>query len=171
MNKKMLEIGCGKMSENPEGGLDAVALDLDRGDLYRSVLRETPPLLQANAGHLPFPDDVFDIILARNVIGEPALGQSSGYLDTFSNRDFESALNLKLRILGEAARTLVPAGKIIVAESYTPEVAEEFFETHTTNLPSGISRPREVEFDTRLTPFASRHMSGKYRTWELTKLN
>ena len=134
-------------------------------------MRETPPLLQANSEYLPFPEGVFDIILARNVIGEPALGQSSGYLDTFSNRDFESALNLKLRILGEAARTLVPAGKIIVAESYTPEVAEEFFETHTTNLPSGISRPREVEFDTRLTPFASRHMSGKYRTWELTKLN
>ena len=68
-------------------------------------MRETPPLLQANAGHLPFPDDVFDIILARNVIGEPALGQSSVYTDIFSNRDFESALNLKLRILGEAART------------------------------------------------------------------
>ena len=134
-------------------------------------MRETPPLLQANSEYLPFPEGVFDIILARNVIGEPALGQSSGYLDTFSNRDFESALKLKLRILGEAARTLVPAGKIIVAESYTPEVAEEFFETHTTNLPSGISRPREVEFDTRLTPFASRHMSGKYRTWALTKLN
>ncbi len=82
----------------PSGWL--VSVDIQRPLLRRLRARlgpKAPPLVQANALHLPFRDRVFDVAILAGVLGE------------LPNRP---------KALGELRRVLVPGGTLALAEEF-----------------------------------------------------
>ena len=73
-NGRLLDIGCGagwKLAFLGEPACQRVGCDL-RGELYREVREQLPPLsfVQASASQLPFPPAQFDLVSCISVIAE-----------------------------------------------------------------------------------------------------
>ena len=143
---RVLEIGCGA-SPGPfiEGATEHIVLDKDPQELVKAaavVRREKLTQRLGDAACLEDPDDSFDLVLARNVLGDPSLGMSrstaemSDVLKMQCLRDGDmsayreivdevhGAVNrLKDDIVTEAVRVLRPGGTFAVVEEYTPQVA------------------------------------------------
>lgn len=106
VGRRILEIGCGAASCARwlvDRGADAVGLDLSAGMLREARLASgrtgtDVPLVQADATHLPFPDDAFD--LACSAFGAvPFVADSGG-------------------LMAEVARVLRPGGHWVFAVNH-----------------------------------------------------
>ncbi|HEY4964683.1 MAG TPA: hypothetical protein VIH90_08405 [Candidatus Saccharimonadales bacterium] len=155
----VVEIGSGK-SPGPffDGADPHFIVDRDRDALTESAERhpEFTPMFGSDATRLDLPDSSVDIVLARNVFGDPALGidkRTLGMvygLQTLMVDDYDTSglaelnggldstqYSYKQRIAREASRVLIGGGKFIVIEQYTPPVAEAFFHRLATD-PDGV---------------------------------
>ena len=147
----VVEIGCGnKPGPFFEGAGEHFAVDAYAPDILEVLLARTEmtPLV-ADASDLGFDDESVDVVLARNVFGDIALGMSDEdrydlawaikaltegeeveggeeALESFAAIEAESA-SKKIDILRETGRILVVGGKLIVVEQESPMVAERFF--------------------------------------------
>lgn len=109
------------------------------------------PDIQVEAGRadmLAYADDSFDIVVARNVLGDPYLGvprnQVASYLNVLTSqkrpnktliRSMNTAVaHTKLETVKEAMRTLVPGGFCVVVEDLMPVVTVDFFRQHEHTL-------------------------------------
>lgn len=158
---RVVEIGCGsKPGPLFEGAAEHILVDpnpetLEKG--YRTN-RDFIPFI-GNAANIGFlADSSVDTILARNVFGDPCLGLTTFerllHLDGLKHLaeaekydELEEHMNilkagadlLKVEIMREAGRILLPSGRLVVIEQQTPKVAGRFFD----RLSAG-----DLDFDT-----------------------
>lgn len=158
----VVEIGCGS-DAGPfyEGADQHFIVDNDREALAKAARRDErfTPLVGGDASRLELEDASVDVILARNVFGDPFLGFSESTrsmaahlpLALLSDGNEVAAAEvmdattakvyrLKKDIVQEAARLLVTGGSLLAVEQYTPYIANKFFtdliwdRDHTTEL-------------------------------------
>jgi ubiquinone/menaquinone biosynthesis C-methylase UbiE len=153
----IVEIGCGTdpgpRFEEP-GAAESLFYATDISETKLDLVEELHPEmipLQADAANLPFDDESIDIVLARNVFGHPNLiypddagplalnmmldalesGQPEAFKKISDIGRYHSDL-LKDRILDEASRVLVAAGKLIIVEHLSPRVTKEYLARRQT---------------------------------------
>ena len=135
---KIVEIGCGG-SPGPffPNASEYFAVDVSPLRVENAVKQDprmTP--MVADAASMPeLEDQSINVLLARNVLGDPFLGLERGRALDLSFRegihfgDKEARREVtqrKLAIVAEASRLLVQGGKFVVVEQYTPHIAEAF---------------------------------------------
>ena len=146
---KVVEIGCGNQP-GPyfEGAAEHYIVDTDVAALEMGLRPNTSftPVV-ASAADMGFDDASIDTVLARNVFGDPSLILASFekimHLGAFAalakEEKYEKLIEhmltvedrtglLKADIMKEAGRILLPGGKLVVVEQFTPKVARRFFE-------------------------------------------
>jgi hypothetical protein len=149
---RIVEIGCGD-SAGPffPGADEYFAVDISPLRVENAVLQEprmTP--MVADAVSMPdLADKSVDILLARNVFGDPFLGLERSRALELSFRegvDFKNVIarrevaQRKLAIIAEASRLLIDGGGLIIVEQYTPQVANSFVSTLHAEAPPIKSR-------------------------------
>lgn len=102
---RVLDVGCGTgwlaAGLRRAGPATVVGLDLSAGMLARARAAGAGPLLQADAGRLPFRDGAFDVVAARGVLHH---------------------LPDVARALSEWRRALRPGGAVVLSSEPTPAV-------------------------------------------------
>ncbi len=144
--KHVLEIGSGYMP-GPcfQGVRTYTALDIDKADVAHAARHhKNIAHIIGDARRLPVASKTIDIVIARNVFGDPTWGVSDrgmGYVSLLgaanaANTEPGAALTLldrhiarnKDQAIAEAARVLKTMGRLIIIEQITPEVAIEYLE-------------------------------------------
>lgn len=143
---RVLEIGAGEFPGPIFDNSDIhIALDIEHftDDKFKRIT--------ADATSMPMQSRTIDIVLARNVFGDPFLGVPEERRGSYHNRlfanKFESHTELnsivddifeanirKTLIINEIARVLRTNGKLIIIEQYTPDVASEFIDSNNCSL-------------------------------------
>ncbi|HET7320615.1 MAG TPA: class I SAM-dependent methyltransferase [Candidatus Saccharimonadales bacterium] len=181
---KIVEIGCGERA-GPHFGDDYehFAVDTNAHALNTSLLRE-PALtaINADARHMPqFEDASINVILARNVFGDPYLGVDwqtvrNIFLTSTKCPEYDAAVeqsdNTKIALLREAGRLLIAGGKLVIVEQLTPEHAESFFarlEVKTDGYPNRLTQLVHGNI-ANLTPakYANAHRHAR-KVWSATR--
>lgn len=156
---RLLEIGGGIHPGPRFDGVDEhISIELDP-DAVEQATRFHPEI-DSRLGDAEvltdFDDSSVDIVLARNVLGDPLLG----FIDTATRiragedllrkRSTGEAYRIvkenKLRILASAARVLTDGGKLIIVEQITPEITEDFFREHTQEITARLEI-QKADFD------------------------
>lgn len=194
---RVVEIGCGKQP-GPffEGAAEHFLVDPDANALALASMADIhfSPIV-GSATDLEFEDESVDTVLARNVFGDPSLildrnektinlallavlSDEEKYEEIIEHMEMiedETGL-LKVKIMQEAGRILLPSGKLVVVEQLTPKVARKFFEK-AADYSDGFD-PNEVfdiEHDVPLcevTPASYAEIHGNFpglETWVATK--
>ena len=161
----VVEIGCGEFPTPRFDGADRhIALDID-AEAIDSALKfgdgHVIPVI-GDASQIGLRDSCADIVVARNVFGDPALGMSERNNKMFQSLslvmiqqgefdklhklqdDVDVRVNaLKTSVMKEVFRVLAVGGKLIAIEQYTPEVARDYFNLLHTN--SNGHKPMEMQ--------------------------
>lgn len=174
---RIVEIGCGD-SAGPFFPNADEYFAVDTSPLrVENAVQEEPRMtpMVADAANMPGIKDMsVDVLLARNVFGDPFLGLERGRALELSFRegiDFEDVIarreviQRKLAILAEASRILVEGGELIIVEQYTPQVASNFvgdIETTSATAKSRLKNFDEVDLST-ITPisYAKKHIGAQ----------
>lgn len=147
---RVLEIGCGAVP-GPRFADATSYIAVDADPEMVAMATQVCPEMEVEVGdatQLAYADNSFDVVLARNVLGDPYLGVRrtllSAYIQVLSSSSREdielvnamnsSVANRKLATVKEAMRILVPAGIFLVVEDLTPFVANRFFDAHSDIL-------------------------------------
>ncbi len=178
------EIGCGN-SPGPFFEEADTHFAIENGSRALQSLRlgeNAFTVVEADARDLKFPDNSIDIVLARNVFGDPMLGMTelektmhSGLrweaimTDDFSEfRAVDKAVqgfinDGKLAILGEAARILIKGGKLLIIEQYTPPIADIFLARARQEgvLPDGLVIQKADLADIASPSYTKRHLPAE----------
>lgn len=186
---RVVEVGCGDYPGPFFDGADVhYIVDTDRTALERAATRhpEFTALTGSDARNLDLPTSSVDIVLARNVFGDPELGSSaedSGMhfgmaltiiatqgLEAYQavKQDLDAMhYNRKIDIIQEAARILVSNGRLIAVEQLTPWVAQKFFNQLATDTESGLEFVFTESSVTDAIPpqYAATHSTAGARTW------
>jgi ubiquinone/menaquinone biosynthesis C-methylase UbiE len=192
---RVLEIGCGD-SPGPffEGASKHFIADVNSQAVLEAVRREPcfTPLPRGDARQLPLPDSSLDIVLARNIFGDPALGLDLANRENFIREEVDIAQKLgitaqkfyrkivdgffydkKSLIMHEIGRVLVPEGRLLAVEQKTPHVARDFFANFaidsTLECSFRVKETSDLSLYTPLT-YAVAHQSDERTTmWVATK--
>lgn len=154
---KIVEIGCGdKPGPLLKQATEYYAVDPSE-DCMRRVAENNPGFIPmiADAANLDMlKSGDIDIVLARNVFGDPFLG---GDRETALNIQFGEVsaeqresmrmqvIRKKLAIASEAARILNEEGRLVVIDSYTPEHTKDFIDTTKELWRSSVSKLSSLE--------------------------
>lgn len=153
----VVEIGCGETA-GPffEGADNHFIIEPDAVKLAKAAAEDTSfSPVQIGAEELNvFGDASIDLVLARNVFGYNALGLSEerGWRliepnSKLTKTERAQVQGLKLAILGEVERILVPSGKLVIVEQYTPRYAASLIRTvnrGTLGVPATLTPIIEV---------------------------
>lgn len=149
---RVIEIGCGGAWDAGPffEGADVHYLIESNKSLLSEATEYDPSLTalpEDNAMQIGFPDNSIDIILARNVFGDPLLGIGQNQRNMISglgiayeaegkfsdlrtiNTGIKDAIYIRKKlIVQEASRVLITGGSFIIYEQYTPGFARQFFD-------------------------------------------
>lgn len=135
---RIVEIGCGDAPGPIFPDVDEYfAVDVAPVRVENAIKQE-PCMIPMLADAVDMPelaDRSVDVLLARNVFGDPFLGLDRGRalelsfqegVDFNNNTARKEVIQRKLAIVAEASRLLVEGGGLIIVEQYTPQIANDF---------------------------------------------
>lgn len=149
-----LEIGVGRyplvrwqsflehLKENPkihyigidieESFLKLDKLEIEGGFISLPELKKRIFLSVASGENLPLKDESVQEVFLGNVLGDPQFGYKLER--KLLGIPFSEVERIKIKMLWEIWRVLKPAGRLIILENATPEVADEFLENHREEI-------------------------------------
>lgn len=176
---RIVEIGCGPEA-GPffDGATEHIITDISAAAVTYAAEMEPrfTPLVADAADLSSLPDNSTDVVLARNVFGDPILGYD---IDEYQSRS-HSGHNMaevvelkKLAIMREAARILLTQGRLLIIEQFTPSEAKRFITKVSQSelpLPNGLTIPSPVTLRA-VTPerYARHHGRWLPDTWQAVK--
>lgn len=152
---RLLEIGGGIHPGPRFDDVDehlSIDLDPDAVDQATRFHPEIDSLVGDAEVLADFEDSSVDIVLARNVLGDPLLGFIDRDTRIRAGEDLTRKGSLgeayrivkgnKLRILASVARVLTDGGRLIIVEQMTPEITEDFLRAHEQEITTGLQIER-----------------------------